>query len=73
MTYRIPKPLNRALKCGDEVEVCDRDLSPMSRVRVARSGKRVVRLRDGRRFDAQTGYWIGENRRWPFPSIRPVR
>lgn len=70
LTYTPPRPPDRPFKTGQLVEVCDRDLSPMSVVKVHRAGKRVVRLVDGRRFGAVDGWWIGENGTWPFPSIR---
>lgn len=68
--YTPPEPVRRPFKSGEVVEVCDRDLEPMSQVKIKRAGKQVIRLVDGRRFRAFDGWYMGSNGTWPFPSIR---
>ena len=70
LEYTVPKPIENPFVAGEIVEVCSRDLRPMSEVRVAYAGKRMIRLDDGRRFRASDGWWIGSNGVFPFPSIR---
>lgn len=70
LTYKRPKKPQTPFKRGQLVEVCDRDLTTMSVVKVVYAGKRITRLADGRRFETETGWWVGENGSWPFPSIR---
>lgn len=73
MTYKVPRPIRRPFETGEIVEVCDRDLLVMSCEKVARAGKRVVRLEHGRTFRASDGWYIGNHGTWPFPSIRHKR
>lgn len=70
MTYTTPLPIQTPFKAGETVEVCNRDLVAMSRVKVTRAGIKVVRLVDGRRFRASDGWYIGVGGAYPFPSIR---
>lgn len=70
ITYQVPEELPRKFRRGDRVEVCDRDLSPMSLQRVVYAGTKIVRTSCGRRWRASDGWWIGSNGTWPFPSIR---
>lgn len=73
LTYKVPKPIISPFQTGEFVDVCDRDLKTMSRVKIKRAGKKVIRLVDGRTFRASDGWWIGDDRAWPFPSIRHSR
>jgi len=70
LTYKVPKQIKTPFVKGEIVETCDRSLNTMDRVMVVKVTKRVVTLEDGREFRAEDGWWIGEDRAWPFPSIR---
>lgn len=69
LEYVPPTPPPRPFAKGDVVEVLDREGRVLSRQDVTRAGPRVVRTGCGRRW-RQDGWWIGEERAWPFPSIR---
>lgn len=71
--YTVPKPIRRPFVRGEIVETCDRDLSTMGTQRVVYAGKRIVRTACGRRWCAKTGWWMGEHRAYPFPSIRHAK
>ncbi len=74
LTYQVPPKLKRPFRVGEVVAVCDRNGEPMSQLVVARAGKKVIRLRDDdRQFRASDGWWIGDERAWPWPSIRQLR
>lgn len=70
MKYLVPKTIRKPFVTGEVVEVCDRHLNEMGHVKIKRAGPKVVALEDGRRFRSSDGWWIGETRAWPFPSIR---
>ena len=73
LTYKVPRSIKTPFTTGETVDVCNRDLETMSQVKVRRAGPRVVTLVDGRQFRATDGWWIGEDRAWPFPSIRHAK
>lgn len=74
LTYQVPPRLRRPFRVGEVVAICDREGISMSRFVVAKVGPKVVRLRgDNRSFRATDGWWIGERRVWPFPSLRQLR
>jgi hypothetical protein len=72
LTYVVPTTPSRPFERGDFVDVMDRDGRRESTRKVVYAGPQVVRTDCGRRWD-QRGYWIGENRAWPFPWIRHSR
>lgn len=69
LTYIPPKAPPRPFAKGDTVEVLDRNHRVLSRQLVVRAGPKVVRTGCERRW-TQKGEWLGEDRAWPFPSIR---
>jgi hypothetical protein len=64
-TFRAPK---RPFVKGDWVAVKDREGKLLSTQRVVRAGPRVVRTECGRRW-TQRGWYLGETRARPFPTI----
>lgn len=69
LTYKEPVTPTRAFAIGDEVEVLDRAHVVLSTQKVVSVRVGRVKTSCGRSWD-QRGWWIGEERAWPFPSIR---
>lgn len=72
LTYKVPKPPKTPFQRGEMVEVLDREHKVISTQKVIYAGKRIVRTACGRRWDAKSGWWIGDEA-WPFPSIRKAK
>ena len=70
LTYVVPRPIGKPFETGEVVEFCNRDMKVLSEVKIARAGKRIVRLVDGRTFRASDGWYVGDGGAYPFPSIR---
>lgn len=68
LTYKVPEPPGRPFRKGDIVETLDRNGGVMGTEVVVYAGPKIVRTKDGRRWN-QDGWWVGEIA-WPFPSIR---
>lgn len=73
LTYETPWPLPRPFVKGDKVHVYSRDLIVIGITDVAYAGVKVIRTKDGRRWEATTGLWLDDlhcHVTYPFPLIR---
>jgi len=74
MTYKSPPHLKRPFRRGDWALVMNGDGTVCGGpYTVVYAGKKVVRLRDGRRYRASDGWWIGSSGVFPFPWIKLFR
>lgn len=71
LTYEVPPPLTKPFAIGQTVQVTDRCGGAMGTVTVTRVTKQTVKTSCGREW-TPNGWWRGEDRAYPFPSIREL-
>lgn len=69
LTYVPAEAPARPFKVGDLVDVIDREGKVMSTREVTKKEDSDV-LTDCGRWWTRSGWWIGDCRAWPFPTIR---
>ncbi|AWJ93258.1 hypothetical protein Sp245p_25890 (plasmid) [Azospirillum baldaniorum] len=69
LTYVLPEPPEYPFRVGDEVETVNRNGEAMGRQHITRIKGKIVTTDCGRRW-TKDGWWHGETRAYPFPSIR---
>lgn len=72
LTYDTPPEPTKPFAVGDTVIVADRCGNPMGEVKVVRATKRTIVTSCGRHW-TPAGWWRGEDRPYPFPSIREIQ
>jgi hypothetical protein len=69
LTYKEPLPPSRPFAVGDVVEVLDRQHNVLSKQMIVKANAAGVATECGRHW-TKNGWFRGEIRIWPFPSIR---
>lgn len=70
LTYKTFDPPSRAFKKGDVVIVHDREGTQLSTQTVVKILAKTIRTACGREWTKDRGWYVGETRAWPFPTIR---
>ena len=70
LTYKEFDPPSHPFKMGDVVVVVDREGVALSEQKIAKVLAKTVKTACGREWTKDRGWYVGDTRAWPFPTIR---